>query len=245
VRIFSPGRELPFAGHPTLGTCHAWLNAGGIPAQDGVVVQQCGVGLVDIRRIDAMLAFRAPPTRRSGPLSAQERAAAAALCQIPETAIVDAVHADNGPGWQLLRLRSVDDVLAAQPQPRAPVGTDIGLIAPHAPGSPADFELRAFFANAHGALIEDPVTGSLNAAAAQYLFSTGLAHHRYIAAQGRKIGADGHILCVQEGDGAVWVAGRTATVSSSGALVAWAGEPGGSSTSLNPPPSGEVAAHRA
>jgi PhzF family phenazine biosynthesis protein len=220
LRIFSPGRELPFAGHPTLGTCHAWLAAGGIPAREGMIVQQCGVGLVEIRRIEGMLAFRAPPTRRSGPLSAEERAAAAALSHVPDHAIIDAVHADNGPGWQLLRLRSVDDLLAAEPQPRAPIGTDIGLIAPCPSGSTTDFELRAFFANAHGALIEDPVTGSLNAAAAQYLFGAGLAHHRYTAAQGQKIGADGRILCVQDDDGAVWVAGNTATVSSGGELLA-------------------------
>jgi PhzF family phenazine biosynthesis protein len=223
LRIFTPSRELPFAGHPTLGTCHAWLSAGGVPAQDGVVIQQCGVGLVEIRRIDGMLAFRAPPTRRSGPLSDEERTAAAQLCHVPEDAIVDAVHADNGPGWQLLRLRSLDDVLAAEPQPRAPAGTDIGLIAPSPPGSPTDFELRAFFVNAHGALVEDPVTGSLNAAAAQYLFGAGLAQNRYIAGQGRKVGADGRVLCVQDGDGAVWVAGRTDTVSSGGALAAWQG----------------------
>ena len=221
VRIFSQSRELPFAGHPTLGTCHAWLAAGGTPAQDGVVVQECGVGLVEIRRIEGMLAFRAPPTRRSGPLSAQECATAAQLCALPLNAIVDAVHADNGPGWQLLRLRSVDDVLAAQPQARAPAGTDIGLIASYPPGSDTDFELRAFFANAHGALVEDPVTGSLNAAAAQYLFGAGLAQGRYVAAQGRKVGADGRVLCVRDDDGAVWVAGRTATVASGGNLRAW------------------------
>jgi PhzF family phenazine biosynthesis protein len=221
VRIFCPGRELPFAGHPTLGTCHAWLAAGGVPAQDGVTVQECGVGLVEIRRIEGMLAFRAPPTRRSGPLSPEERATAAKLCDVPEAAIVDAVHAANGPAWQLLRLRAVDDVLAAQPMARAPAGTDIGLIAPYPPGSNANFELRAFFANAHGALVEDPVTGSLNAAAAQYLFGAGLAQGRYVAAQGRKVGADGRVVCVQDGEGAVWVAGKTATVSSGGDLLAW------------------------
>ena len=221
VRIFCPGRELPFAGHPTLGTCHAWLAAGGVAAREGVVVQECGVGLVEIKRIEGMLAFRAPPTRRSGPLSAQERAAAASLCHVPKEAIVEAVHADNGPGWQLLRLRSVDDVLAAEPQARAPAGTDIGLIAPSPPGSDADFELRAFFVDAHGGLVEDPVTGSLNAAAAQYLFGAGLAQGRYVAAQGRKVGADGRVTCVQDDAGAVWEAGRTATVSRGGAMPAW------------------------
>ncbi len=221
LRIFCPGRELPFAGHPTLGTCHAWLAAGGVPARKGVVVQECGVGLVEIRRIEGMLAFRAPPTRRSGPLSHEERVAAAQLCNVPEDAIVTAIHADNGPGWKLLHLCSVNDVLAAEPQPRARAGTDIGLIAAYPPGSVADFELRAFFDNGEGTLVEDPVTGSLNAAAAQYLFGAGLAQGRYVATQGRKVGADGRVVCVQDEDGTVWVAGRTATVSSGGELEAW------------------------
>jgi len=233
VRIFCPGRELPFAGHPTLGTCHAWLAAGGVSARDDVIVQECGVGLVAIRRIEGMLAFRAPPTRRGGPLSDAERDAAAQLCQLPPEAIVDAVHADNGPDWQLLRLRSVEDVLAAQAPARATVGTDIGLIAayaaggahscegPHSSEGRADFEVRAFFASAHGVIVEDLVTGSLNAAAAQYLFGAGLAQARYVAAQGRKVGADGRVVCVQDGDGAVWVAGKTVTVLSGAELVAW------------------------
>lgn len=219
VRIFCPGRELPFAGHPTLGTCHAWLNAGGVPARDGVIVQECGVGLVEIRRIDGMLAFCAPATLRSGPLTAAEQAAAARLCGVPREVIVAGVHADNGPGWKLLHLRSMADVLAARPESRAPAGTDIGLIAPCPPGGSADFELRAFFVDAHGTLVEDPVTGSLNAAAAQYLFGTGLARDRYVAMQGCKVGADGRIVCVQDEAGAIWVAGLTVTVSSGGALL--------------------------
>lgn len=219
LRIFCPGRELPFAGHPTLGSCHAWLAAGGVPARDGVMVQECGVGLVEVRRIEGMLAFRAPPTRRGGPLSDKECAAAARLCNVPWSAVIAGVHADNGPGWQLLRLRSVDDVLAAQPQGRAPAGTDIGLVAACPRGGDADFELRAFFVNAHGTLVEDPVTGSLNAAAAQYLFEAGLTQRRYVAAQGRKVGADGRVVCLQDDDGAVWVAGKTATAASGADLA--------------------------
>ncbi len=220
VRIFSPGRELPFAGHPTLGSCHAWLESGGAPARDDVVVQECGAGLIELRRIEGMHAFRAPPLLRSGPLSDEERMAAAGLCHVPQRAIVDAIHADNGPGWRLLRLRTVHDVLAAEPDARLPAGTDIGLIAAYPPGSEADFELRAIFANAHGGLVEDPVTGSLNAAAAAYLFAAGLAQGRYVAAQGRKVGADGRVVCVQDRDGAVWVAGKTATVARGGELLA-------------------------
>jgi PhzF family phenazine biosynthesis protein len=211
VRIFCPGRELPFAGHPTLGTCHAWLAAGGVPAHEGIIVQQCAAGLVELRRIEGLLAFRAPPLLQGGPLSAQECAEAARLANVPPEWIVDAVHANNGPGWKLLRLRSAEDVLAVVPPGQAPDGTDIGLVGACAPGGEASFELRAFFSNGTGGLVEDPVTGSLNAATAQYLFGAGLAKGRYVAAQGRKVGADGRVVCVEDGEG-VWVAGRTETV---------------------------------
>ena len=169
-----PG-ELPFAGHPTLGTCHAWLAAGGVPKRDGLIVQECGLGLVDIRQMDGLLAFRAPPMANAAPLSAIERSAAARLAGVDEGWIVDARHADNGPKWQMLRLRSADDVLAARPQPAAPAGTDVGLVGPYPEGSPVQWELRAFFANQHGTLLEDPVTGSFNAGVAMHLFESGLA----------------------------------------------------------------------
>ena len=220
---FRRGANCPFAGHPTLGTCHAWLAAGGVSAcRTAWSSRNAASGW---SRFAGLKACWPSAPRRPGAAGrylqedrAPQRPASATS---PRDAIVDAVHADNGPGWQLLRLRSIDDVLAADPEARAPVGTDIGLIAPCPPGSAADFELRAFFANAHGVLVEDPVTGSLNAAAAQYLFGAGLAKERYVAAQGRKVGADGRVVCVQDSDGAVWVAGRTATVTSGGALEAW------------------------
>ena len=217
VRIFCPGRELPFAGHPTLGSCHAWLAAGGRPAGEAIV-QQCGVGLVPIRRIEGLLAFRAPPLRKGGPLSREELRAAIGLCHVPEAAVIEAVHADNGPGWQLLRLDSLATLLAAEPALRAPPGTDIGLIAKAPPGSDSDWELRAFFVDATGRLKEDPVTGSLNAAAALHLFGNGLAKARYVAAQGRKVGADGRVVCI-EADGGAWVAGHTAMVAAGAALA--------------------------
>lgn len=218
VRIFYPAGELPFAGHPTLGTAHAWLRAGGKPKRAGVVVQECGVGLVEVRVEGALLAFKAPPLVRSGPLSPEERAEVARLTGVDEAGIVDAVHANNGPGWKLLRLRSAADVLAAQPVARAPMGTDVGLVGPHEGDDPA-WEVRAFFANANGELKEDPVTGSLNAATAQYLFGSGLAQGRYIAGQGQKIGADGRVHCRIEPDGAVWVGGRVDTIAAGAALA--------------------------
>ena len=218
VRIFYPAGELPFAGHPTLGTCHAWLAAGGIPKAKGQIVQECGIGLVQVRRDGELLAFKAPPLIRGGPLSSDERADAVRIAGVDPASVVEAVHIANGPKWQLLVLRSAGDVLVAEPVSKAPVGTDVGIAAPAAPGSGADWELRAFFANGREQLIEDPVTGSFNAGVALHLFGTGKASGGYIAAQGRMTGADGEVRCVQDDDGAVWIGGKVMTVSSGGNL---------------------------
>lgn len=212
VRIFCPARELPFAGHPTLGSCHAWLAAGGQPQRDGVVVQQCGVGLVDIWWQGEMLAFRAPPLLRSGPLSDAERSEAIRLAGVPDEAVVEAVHLANGPDWQLLRLRSARDVLDATPLPTAPDGAEIGLAGPWPAGSDPSWELRAFFVPGHGRFAEDPVTGSLNAGVAMHLFANGLAGGSYVAGQGRKVGADGRVHCSVDADGSVWIGGKVATI---------------------------------
>ncbi len=216
VRIFYPGGELPFAGHPTLGTCHAWLESGGAPKEAGRVVQECGVGLVEVRQDSERLAFKAPPFTRHGPLSAEERATAIELAGVNPEAVVEAVHVSNGPNWQLLRLRSAEDVLAAEPVAKAPLGTDIGLAGPSGEGSGVDWELRAFFSDAIGRFVEDPVTGSFNAGVAMHLFESGLARGSYRAAQGRKVGADGAIDCRQDEAGDVWIGGTCATVSSGG-----------------------------
>lgn len=212
VRIFYPAGELPFAGHPTLGSCHAWLEAGGRSKREGVAVQECGVGLVEVRLDGDRLAFRAPKLTRSGSLSDAERVEAARIAGVDQAAIVEAVHVSNGPNWQLLRLRSAEDVLAAEPVAKAPAGTDIGLAGPADAASGVDWELRAFFSNQHGAIVEDPVTGSFNAGVAMHLFSSGLASGSYIAAQGRKTGADGRIHVSQEAGGAVWIGGRCDTI---------------------------------
>jgi PhzF family phenazine biosynthesis protein len=219
VRIFYPAGELPFAGHPTLGTAHAWLAAGGVPRVMGRVVQECGIGLVEVRADCDQLAFRAPPLIRSGPLDAEDLAETLRLTGADAGEVVAAVHAANGPGWKLLHLASAEAVLAAEPVPRAPVGTDVALLGPCAPGGAAQFEVRAFFADPSGKMVEDPVTGSLNAAIAQYLFASGQAEGNYVAAQGRKVGADGLVHCSQGEDGEVWIAGRVETVSRGGALV--------------------------
>jgi len=218
VRIFYPGGELPFAGHPTLGTCHAWLEGGGQPRDARPVVQECGVGLVEIGREGDLLAFRAPELTRYGPLDDAERAEAARIAGVAEAQVVEAVHVANGPGWKMLRLASAEEVLAAEPVSRAPKGTDVGLVGPHPAGSESAWELRAFFANMQGQVGEDPVTGSFNAGVAMHLFGSGLEKGSYLASQGRKVGADGHVHCRQEADGSVWIGGRTGTIARGAAL---------------------------
>lgn len=207
VRIFYPAGELPFAGHPTLGTCFAWLAAGGAAARAGVVVQQCAAGLVEVRQDGERLAFAAPAFTRHGPMDAGEIADAARIAGITADQVVEGVHVANGPQWRLLRLASAEQVLAAVPAARAPIGTDIGLAAPST-AKGIDWELRAFFANQHGAVVEDPVTGSFNAGVAQHLFGSGLAAGSYVAGQGQRTGADGRVHCRQDGEGRVWIGGR-------------------------------------
>jgi PhzF family phenazine biosynthesis protein len=218
VRIFYPAGELPFAGHPTLGSARAWLAAGSEPKRPGVIVQECGIGLVTVRETGNDLAFKAPPLIRSGPLTAQERAEAIRIAGVDEDAVLAAVHACNGPGWKLLHLRSAQDVLSAQPESTADVPTDIGLVGAYEEGSGVAFEVRAFFANPQGRLVEDPVTGSLNASVALYLFEGGHVTSDYLAAQGRLTGADGRVAVSRDGEG-VWIGGKAVMISQGGRLT--------------------------
>ncbi len=207
VRIFTPTRELPFAGHPTLGSCHAWLEAGGQPRQPGVITQQCGSGLVDIRISADGLAFAAPPLVRSGPVDEELARRVAALLGIGRADIVDLQWADNGPGWIAVLLASAEAVLAIQPRPGA---ENVGVAGPHPPGGPAAFEVRAFFP-ANGVTYEDPVTGSFNASLAQWLLATGRAQAPYLARQGTALGRSGQVHITQDADGQVWVGGNVVT----------------------------------
>jgi PhzF family phenazine biosynthesis protein len=207
VRIFTPVAELPFAGHPTLGTCHAWLGAGGEPRDADVIVQECGAGLVPIRRTDEGLAFAAPPLVRSGPVEETLVQEIASALQIERDAIVDAAWADNGPGWVALMLESADAVLALRPRF---IDLDVGVVGPRPDGSAEAFEVRAFFPK-DGVLIEDPVTGSLNASLAQWLLGSGRASAPYVARQGTALGRSGRVHISRDGDGAIWVAGGTVT----------------------------------
>jgi len=208
VRIFTPGGELPFAGHPTLGSCHAWLENGGLPRVPGEVVQQCGVGRVRIRLDAGRAAFAAPPLRMSEVDPSLLEGIVAAL-GVPRAAIRASQSLDNGPTWVSLLLDRADTVLSLTPD-HAALRTlaKVGVIAPRASGAGTDFEVRAFAAAV--GIAEDPVTGSLNASLAQWLIGAGLAPDRYVAAQGTRLGRLGRVHIAKE-DGTVWVGGSSVT----------------------------------
>jgi PhzF family phenazine biosynthesis protein len=206
VRIFTPVAELPFAGHPTLGTCHAWLASR--PGRAGQpVVQECGAGLITIRQADGRLAFAAPPLLRSGPVDEPLISHIAGLLRIGRDEIVAAQWADNGPGWVAVMLGSADDVLALRP---GTVDLDLGVIGPYPPGAPEAFEVRAFVP-ADGGMFEDPVTGSLNASLAQWLLGSGQARAPYVVSQGTALGRSGRVHISADDDGTIWVGGGTVT----------------------------------
>ena len=214
LRIFCPGRELPFAGHPTLGSCHAWLDAGGMP-QGAEVVQECAVGLVRIRRDGQRLAFAAPPLRRSGPLPEDEVLRIAQGLGLARKDILHHAWCDNGPQWRGVMLASAQQVLALQPNAQILAGMEVGVVAPldqasqQSTNGPAEaFEVRAFFPG-HGGLTEDPVTGSLNAALGQWLIGAGLAPSHYVARQGTALGRAGRVHVQQDAQGQVWVGGES------------------------------------
>ena len=211
VRIFTLAHELPFAGHPTLGSCHAWLAMGGQPKRGDAVVQECGAGLVEVRRGDT-LAFAAPPLIRGGEPDEADIAAVAQVLGIERSAIKAARWADNGPGWIAVMLGSAAEVLAIHAPKTADRRIDIGVVGPHAPGGDADWEIRAIFSDGQGGLIEDPATGSLNALVGQWLFDGGYVQRRYVAAQGTRIGRQARIAVSRDDAGQVWVGGKTITL---------------------------------
>lgn len=223
VRIFCPGRELPFAGHPTLGSCHAWLQAGGQPQQRGRVVQECGVGLVTLKVDGTRLAFAAPPLLTSGPLDEQDVALIARGLKVARSDIVAHAWCDNGPRWRGVLLKSAEQVLALQPDTAVLAGLDVGVVGPRgkvgvvgktgagigAESEDSAFEVRAFLPG-HSGMMEDPVTGSLNAALAQWLIGAGIAPPHYVASQGTALGRAGRVHVAQEGN-TIWVGGDTVT----------------------------------
>ncbi|WP_022981320.1 PhzF family phenazine biosynthesis protein [Ideonella sp. B508-1] len=209
VRIFTPGGELPFAGHPTLGSCQAWLLAGGQPKQPGEVVQQCGVGLVRVRRAGRRLAFAAPPCRM-GEVEAPLLASVLQALGLADHQVRQARWLDNGPRWLGLLLADGASVRALRPDHVAlKTLAKVGVVGPQATGEDTDFEVRGFVAPI--GIDEDPVTGSLNASLAQWLIGEGLAPARYVAAQGSQLGRAGRVHVTQEGD-TVWIGGDVSSV---------------------------------
>ena len=208
VRIFTPGGELPFAGHPTLGSCHAWLTAGGKPRAAGMVVQQCGVGLVRVRCDGPRLEFAAPPLRRTGALEPEVLAKIAGALALQRADIVHHQWVDNGPGWCAIMLRSARQVLALKTDWAALAPLKLGVVGPHEAEHDAAFEVRAFVG---GGGYEDPVTGSLNASLAQWLIGAGLAGPSYVAAQGTALQRSGRVHLRRDGDD-VWVGGDVVDV---------------------------------
>ena len=218
VRIFCPGRELPFAGHPTLGSCHAWLEAGGKPRGE-YVVQECGVGLVKLKQEGGRLAFAAPPLRKGGPLDEADVATIARGLGIARSDIVAHAWCDNGPNWRGVLLKSAEQVLALKPDAAVLAGLDVGVVGPRGKvgviGARPDadaiaFEVRAFFPGNKG-MAEDPVTGSLNAALAQWLMGAGLAPQAYVASQGTALGRAGRVHVQRDAAGETWIGGASVT----------------------------------
>lgn len=209
VRIFALAGELPFAGHPTLGTCHVWRSLSEDPAE--VVVQECGAGLVPVRHVDGLLSFRAPPQIRDGEVDRSQLERFAAVLGIDLSEIVASRWVDNGPGWVGILLANADRVRSLHPN-RSGYGPDerldIGVAGFHPPDAGALYEVRAFFSNQHGELIEDPVTGSLNASMAQWLTGTGRAQPPFVVSQGGNVGRSGAVEIEADDDGAIWVGGR-------------------------------------
>ena len=209
VRIFTPTLELPFAGHPTLGSCHAWLTTGQKPTQPDRVVQECAAGLINLRPSSDGFAFAAPPLLRSGPVDETLVARVAGILGIDRGDVIDSQWVDNGPGWIAVRLADADAVLAVSPGFVEEL--DIGVVGLYPPGSPFAYEVRAFFPK-NGVTVEDPVTGSLNASLAQWLLWSGQVTAPYVASQGTAVGRAGRAhISWDGGDTDIWVGGNTVT----------------------------------
>jgi PhzF family phenazine biosynthesis protein len=207
VRIFTPTEELPFAGHPTLGSCKAWLLAGGKPKADGFIVQQCGVGLVRLRRDGTRLAFAAPPLRKSGPLDDALLAKIVRVLGVTQADIINHQWVDNGPGFCAVMLRDAAQVMALQPDYASMGDLKLGVIGAQAPGGDTAFEVRCFIPTS--GIDEDPVTGSLNGGLATWLIGAGLAPDSYVVAQGTALRRAGRVFVDRDGDD-IWIGGDSA-----------------------------------
>ena len=210
LRIFTPGGELSFAGHPTLGSAHAWLEHGGTPKVSERLVQQCGAGLVEVRRRAGVWSFAAPPTRRSGDIEQEYLGQIVDAFGIDHDQVLAHQWVDNGPGWAVVRLATAHEVLELQPDlSRIPTAM-VGAIGAHPAGNEHAFELRTFAPGV--GVAEDPVCGSMNASVAQWLLRTGAVSGSYRVAQGRRLGRAGDVTITAEPDGTIWVGGDTNTL---------------------------------
>lgn len=209
VRIFTPGGELPFAGHPTLGSAHAWLEAGGAPNRGDVVVQECTAGLIEVRRGNGILSFAAPATQRTGELESGYLAQIVAAFGIREDQVLAHQWVDNGPGWAVIRLATAQEVLDLEPDLSQIPTAMIGAIGAYPAGSEYAYEMRTF-APAAG-IAEDPVCGSMNASVGQWLTASGAMPNTYRVSQGSRLGRAGDISITADDDGTVWVGGATTT----------------------------------
>jgi len=212
VRIFTLEREMPFAGHPTLGSAHAWLTAGGQPKNDRKIIQECKLGLVELHQRSSTFSFAAPPLIRSGNVEEQKIDEVIRFLHIERSEVIDIQWRDNGPGWIGVLLKSSDAVLALEPPRAYPTRIDVGVIGAYPPNSSAAFEIRTFFSDHNQGIVEDPVTGSFNASAAQWLLSAGHAIAPYIVSQGTRLGRAGRIYIEQDSNSVVWVGGKTTTM---------------------------------
>lgn len=217
VRIFTPGGELPFAGHPTLGSAHAWLEAGGAPKRNDVVVQECTAGLIEVRRGNGILSFAAPATQRTGELESGYLAQIVAAFGIREDQVLAHQWVDNGPGWGVIRLATAQEVLDLEPDLSQIPTAMIGAIGAYPAGSEYAYEMRTF-APAAG-ITEDPVCGSMNASVGQWLTASGAMPNRYRVSQGSRLGRAGAISITADDDGTVWVGGATTTCFRGTALI--------------------------
>jgi PhzF family phenazine biosynthesis protein len=204
VRIFTVADELPFAGHPTLGTCHAWLDAGHQPRDEALIVQDCDAGLISVRRRQGGLAFAAPPLRRSGDVDGHTRASVVAALGVTDDQVRATAWVANGPNWLGVLLDDADSVLALR---CAYVDQFVGVAAVRDDGA---LEVRAFYP-VQGAMVEDPVCGSLNAGLAHWLPGIGATRLPYDVCQGAAIGREGRLHISAEDD-AIWITGTTRTV---------------------------------
>lgn len=217
LRIFTPGGELPFAGHPTLGSAHAWLEHGGTPRNAGRVVQECAAGLVEVRTDDGLLSFAAPPTRREGDLEDGYLQQVVAALGIAVEQVVSHQWVDNGPGWAVVRLATAQEVLELEPDFSQLPAAMIGAIGAYPEGSAHAFELRTFAPGV--GVAEDPVCGSMNASVGQWLFRTGAVSDGYRVSQGQRLGRAGNIAVSVDRNATVWVGGATNTLFRGSALL--------------------------